>query len=187
MGLHSQPEARPCPSLAWSIAFTAYPLSLKQPLIFVDRSLCFLLGGIIGTLHYKFFICFILASIAKELSVQSLCSADRLAFAGSKLARRVAKLQQQKDSATPQVAKAIDSLFLTYGKVFNGALELVNAKLAEMWASIRTRVTKTILPLPRRADSESTNLSLLHSVSLIRCAESTFSDCLSFSLAWPIT
>ncbi len=101
----------------------------------------------------------------KDLSIQGSCPPDRLAFARTKLARRVAKLQQQKELATSQVAKAMDVLFRTYGKVFSDTLEAANAKLAEMWVSIQTRVTKRILPLPRRADPDSTVLSLVHSVS----------------------
>lgn len=56
----------------------------------VQRCLCFLLGGSLGTLHYKFFICFVLSSLCKMLCAAESCPADRLAFARTKLARRVA-------------------------------------------------------------------------------------------------
>lgn len=133
--------------------------------MFSLRSLCFLLGGTLGTLQYKFFTCFMLASITKELTLQGSCPADQLAFARTKLARRGAKLQQRQDLATPQVATAIEGLFHIYGRLFKETLGIVNVKLDEMWESIQTRVTKRFLPLPRRADPDSTALSLAHSVS----------------------
>ncbi|KAK4693761.1 hypothetical protein P7C71_g3689, partial [Lecanoromycetidae sp. Uapishka_2] len=133
----------------------------------MQRSLCFLLGGHLGTLHYKFFSCFMLASVTKELSHQASSSADRIAFARTKLARRVAKLQQQKNLAIPQVTKAMNVLFREFGKTFSDTLEIANTNLAESWASVRAKVTKRIQQLPRRADPGSTVLSMVHSMILV--------------------
>ena len=129
----------------------------------LQRSLCFLLGGRIGTLHYKFFMCFMMSSLLRELCAQGSYPPDRLAFARTKLARRVAKLQQQKDEASPQVAKVIESLFLIHGRDFSNALRIANESLKETWSSVRTRAIKRVLPLPKRADQGSTILSLSHS------------------------
>ena len=133
----------------------------------IQRSLCFLLGGHIGLLHYKFFICFVLSSISKEVCVKGSFPPDRIAFARTKLARRVAKLQQQKGMATPQVFETIDSLFSNYGKEFTNTLRTLNDRLSQDWSQVRSRATKKISLLPRRADPSDTTLSLYHSQAIL--------------------
>lgn len=125
----------------------------------IQRSLCFIMGGRDGLLHYKFFISFVLSSISKEICLEGLSSPDRLAFARSKLARRVAKLQQYKDVSKSQY----DSLFSRFGKGFASTLRNLNERLSQGWGRIRTRATKQISLLPRRADPSNTTLSLYHS------------------------
>lgn len=134
----------------------------------IQRSLCFLLGGSLGTLHYKFFVSFVLSSIAKEVCAEGSFPPDRLAFARTKLARRVAKLQQSKDTAIPEVAKTINSLFSIYGKEFANTLRTLNDQLNQDWNLIRSRATKRISPLPRRAEPGSTTLSLLNSGEILQ-------------------
>ena len=133
----------------------------------IQRSLCFLLGGCNGLLHYKFFMSFFLSSLSKEVCVRGSFSPDRIAFARTKLARRVAKLQRQKEMATPQVGETIDSLFSKFGRDFNSSLQAVNERLSQDWTQVRLRATKRILPLARRADPESTILSLRHSRAIL--------------------
>jgi len=133
----------------------------------VQRCLCFLLGGSLGTLHYKFFTCFIVSSLCKKLCAADSYPADRLAFARTKLARRAAKLEQQKAVATPQLAKAIDSLFQKYRKEFTSVIQTINARLDQTWNLVRARTTRPVELLPRRADQNSTVLSLLHSRDIL--------------------
>lgn len=134
----------------------------------IQRSLCFLLGGNLGTLHYKFFMSFVLSSLSKEVCAGGSFLPDQLAFARTKIARRVAKLQQQKDTATPQVAKTIDSLFSKCGKEFTTTLRTLNDRLGQDWSIVRSRATKRIPLLPKRADMSSTTLSLHHSRAILR-------------------
>jgi len=134
----------------------------------LQRCLCFLLGGSVGTLHYKFFICFVVSSLCKEFCAANSYPADRLAFARTKLARRAAKLEQQKGFATSQLAKAIDSLFQKYEKGFTSAVQTINAQLDHTWNLVRARATRHVELLPGRADQSSTVLSLLHSRDILR-------------------
>ncbi|KAL6717793.1 hypothetical protein ACLMJK_003878 [Lecanora helva] len=130
----------------------------------LQRCLCFLLGGSLGTLHYKFFMCFSMSTVCEELCTATSCLADRLAFARSKLARRLVKLKRHREAeATPRLAVAIDRMFSKYEKGFKTALGLVNDRLDSMWRQIRMHTTKRIPRLPRRADTPSTTLSLSHS------------------------
>jgi len=134
----------------------------------IQRCLCFLLGGSIGTLQYKFFMCFQVSSLCKKLYATNSHPADRLAFARTKLARRAAKLERQKTSATPQLATAIDSLFKHHGKEFASVVQTINAQLDHTWTLIRGRATKHVDLLPKRADHNDTVLSLVHSRGILR-------------------
>ena len=142
----------------------------------IQRSLCFLLGGHTGLLHYKFFISFVHSSISKEVCVKDLFPPDRIAFARTKLARRVAKLQRQMNTTTPQLVKTIESLFSKFGREFTNTLKTLNDRLSQDWNQVRYRATKQISPLPGRADPSNTVLSLYHSRAMLQriCGEAMF-------------
>ncbi|KAL2041871.1 hypothetical protein N7G274_005656 [Stereocaulon virgatum] len=129
----------------------------------LQRCLCFLLGGCIGRLHYKFFMCYTTSSFLRDVCSQSSYPHDRIAFARTKLARRVAKLQQQRDGSSSQVVKVIDSLFLIFAQDFKNSLRIANQSLQGTWDLVRSRAIKRVLTLPRYADQSSTMLSLSHS------------------------
>lgn len=133
----------------------------------LQRCLCFLLGGTVGTLHYKFFMCFVTSLICKDLCAGSY-PADIMAFARTKLARRAAKLEERKSVATPQLVTVINSLFHIHGKKFTMAIQTMNAKLEETWNLLRARATRQMERLPRRTDSNSTVLSLSHSRTILQ-------------------
>ena len=133
----------------------------------IQRSLYFLLGGQMGLLHYKFFMSFIHSSIANEICAKSSFKPDQIAFARTKMARRVAKLQGQKDRATPQIVGIIESLFSKLRKEFTNTLQSLNGRLTQDWSQVRSRATKRIPLLPRRAEPNSTTLSLYHSRAML--------------------
>ena len=133
----------------------------------IQRSLCFLLDGPVGLVHYKFFMSFALSSISQEILKGSF-SSDRIAFARTKLARRAAKIQRQTEIATPLVVKTIDSLFTRFGKGLANTLQVLNQQLSQNWSQVRFQATKRIWELPRRADPSNTILSLNHSRDILR-------------------
>ena len=134
----------------------------------LQRSLCFLFGGTAGSLYYKFFMCYFLCSISQELFCHSACPAEWLAFARTKLARRVAKLEQQKRKTSPEIGKMIDTLLRTFGNDFSKALRAANERLAGTWQSVRIQAIKHVPTLPRRADPGSTILSLKYSRNYVQ-------------------
>ena len=133
----------------------------------IQRSLCYLMGGNLGTLYYKFFMSFVLSSFMNEICAGGSLQSDRLAFARTKIARRMAKLEQRKDLVTPQLARTIDSLFSRYGKEITSTLRTINDRLSQDWSLVRSRATKRISPLPRRADTGSTALTLYNSRAIL--------------------
>ena len=129
----------------------------------LQRSLCFLLGDILGTIHYKFFMCFFMSQLCTEFCTQAVLSPDQLSFARTKLSRRIAKLHSLEKSEAPKTASTISRLFNIYETNFRHTLETVNGRLDEQWSSIRSRAIKKVLPLPKRCDEGDTILSLSNS------------------------
>ena len=132
----------------------------------IQRSLCSLFGDQ-GIFHYKSFMCLFLSDLCSEFCKQKLVSADRLAFARAKLARRVAKLESQSHSGSPDVPEIARSIFNRNDHQFTTVLQTVGKRLNEEGARLRIRHTENMYKLPQRADAESTVLSLHHSRGIL--------------------
>ena len=132
----------------------------------LQRSLCFLLGDNLGTIHYKFFMSFVMSQFCIEFC--SHLPADQLAFARTKLSRRIAKLRCQIESPTQEIAFAHKSLFARYENGFRTALDTANQRLDEDWRLIQTQATKRVLPLLRYVDKTDTTLSLSRSRKILQ-------------------
>ena len=124
------------------------------------RSLCPLLGGSKGILHYKFFLTCFIARLCEDLSEINPIRIDYLAHARAKLSRRLAKLETKKGTASFELSGNIDEMFSRFGKGFAKTFKIVNDKLTTEWTSIRQRSQKHIFRLPTRADEGSLILSL---------------------------
>ena len=131
-----------------------------------QRILCSLLGAH-GVLHYKFFMCFLMSSICHQFCNHGLFPADRLAFARTKLARRIAKLEAQGVTGNPDVSAIVHSMFARNEVSFTKILRIIEIDLEERGKRLRTNNTKKMYRLPKRADPESTILSLHHSRSTL--------------------
>ena len=134
----------------------------------LQRALCFLLDGSLGTFYYKTFMCFVLSSLANDFLAESSVASHQLAFVRTKLARRVAKLQKSKDSITSEETPGIGAFFSSLERELMITVNSLNKKLREDWASIRSRTTKKISRLPARANQADTTLSLWHSRALLQ-------------------
>ena len=133
----------------------------------LQRFLCFSLGGSLGTLHYKFFISLVLSNLLQDLCEKS-SSSDRIAFARTKIARRMAKLDQQRASGTFHGANHIDLLLSKYEKPIRKVVIHANALLDHRWNVTRSEAVRRIPLLPMRASPENTHLSLLFSQTMLR-------------------
>ena len=128
----------------------------------VQRILCSLLGAH-GRFHYKFFMCFLMSSLCYRFCNHKLFPADRLAFARTKLARRIAKLEAQSATGNSDVSTTVHSLFARNEAHYTRVLRIIETDLEERGKQLRTNNTRKMYRLPKRADPESTILSLLHS------------------------
>ena len=130
--------------------------------IALQRSLCSLFGDR-GIFHYKSFICYFMSNPCIEFYQGELFSADRLAFARAKLARRVAKLESQCHSGSLDVPEIIRSMLTRSDRHFATVLQTIGKRLDEEAGHFRIRHTRKMYKLPKRADAESTVLSLHNS------------------------
>lgn len=132
----------------------------------IQRILCSLLGPH-GTLHYKFFMCSLMSSLCHKFCTQESFPSERLAFARTKLARRLTKLETQRIASSPDGSALIQSLFNWNEGSFIGTLQSIQKILEDRGTQLRTRHTKKMYRLPKRADFESTTLSLHHSLATL--------------------
>ncbi|KAL8922233.1 MAG: hypothetical protein Q9208_005312 [Pyrenodesmia sp. 3 TL-2023] len=134
----------------------------------IQRTLCSLLGPL-GPIHYKFFMCSLLSTLchklATELSIPT--ATDRLAFARTKLARRIAKLEAQSVSCSTEASVVFQALFNQNEAKFVSILRFLQKTLEDRGSQLRNRHTKRVYRLPKRADPESTVLSLRHSRDIL--------------------
>ncbi|MCJ1447859.1 MAG: hypothetical protein MMC23_008371 [Stictis urceolatum] len=129
----------------------------------IQRTLCLSLGGPLGTIHYKIFVASVHAHICNRLALSDTISPDWIAFSRTKLARRLAKLQQQVNNLPVVDALAGSGTFATYKPHFEECLALSNHTLNQQWEQIRSLCTKRVTPLPWRATANNTTLSLFNS------------------------
>ena len=134
--------------------------------IAMQRILCSLLGAH-GLFHYKFYMCFLMSSLCHRFCDHASFPTDRLAFARTKLARRIAKLEAQGATGNPDVSIIVNSLFARNEAHFTKTLRTIETDLEERGKRLRTNNTKIMYRLPKRADPESTILSLHHSRSTL--------------------
>ncbi|KAL8960978.1 MAG: hypothetical protein Q9193_002402, partial [Seirophora villosa] len=128
----------------------------------IQRILCWFLGPY-GTLHYKFFICSLVSTLCEKFSTRDSFSSLQLAFARTKLARRVAKLEAQGQSHGPEVSAVFRALFDRSEARFTAVLHRLAKTLEDRGTQLRNGHVKKMYRLPMKADLESTKLSLKHS------------------------
>ncbi|KAL9020409.1 MAG: hypothetical protein Q9185_002383 [Variospora sp. 1 TL-2023] len=128
----------------------------------VQRILCSILGPY-GTLHYKFFMCSFLSTLCEKFSTRDSFATFQLAFARAKLARRVAKLEAQSRLQSPEVSAVFRNMFDRSESTFVTVLNRLENSLEDRGNQLRNRNIKRIFRLPKRADPESTILSLKNS------------------------
>ncbi len=129
----------------------------------LQRSLCLLLGGNNGVLHYKIFIAYFIAKLCEEMSEAEPIRAEYLAHGRAKVARRITKIQMKKQTAPLDLSKDIDEMFSKFDRGFAKTLEDINDRLSAVWADIRRRSQKRVLRLPTRADDAALTISLSNS------------------------
>ncbi|KAK6519193.1 hypothetical protein TWF281_003882 [Arthrobotrys megalospora] len=127
----------------------------------VQKHLQLLSGPEIGTIQYKFLKCLLLQSFLRQIFPQT--DPERATVLKAKLCRRMAKLEAAKLQA-PRTTKDVYNYFFdrVNPKVLS-TIELVDTHIQDIWEQYCRKIERRVHPLPKRADSQDTTLSLPNS------------------------
>ncbi|KAL8968636.1 MAG: hypothetical protein Q9183_002371, partial [Haloplaca sp. 2 TL-2023] len=151
----------------------------------IQRILCSRLGPC-GTVHYKFFMCYLVATLCHRFTAEASFSAEQVEIARTKLARRLTKLETQRLGCGADVSALHESLLSRTKGMYEGVLQTLSKSLEERGIRLRGLHTKMMYRLPKRAKFESTTLSLSHSwAALNRIQEEVYYGRPSAPIALP--
>lgn len=132
----------------------------------LQRHLCTLNGTEAGRAYYKFLTGLVLARLVED-ALDHL-SPEVLAFLNAKLARRLVKLEAEKDAAVSNIRAVYQKLFTTLGSLFYKTIKKVRERIEVMWNDFKQVIRRPIQPLPRVADQKHLILSLPNSGSYLQ-------------------
>lgn len=132
----------------------------------LQRLLSVFHGGLAGRAHYKFLFCVVLRDLIEE--GLGFVSPETVAFLQAKLARRLAKLEVERDHAPMSVQPVYDAALEALGELFSRTLSKANQRLAFAWDVFKKSIQRHVPTLPRRALPGHLKLSLPNSESYLR-------------------
>ena len=141
----------------------AYWLVLRVGL---HRHLCTIHGCQEGNVHYKFLLCTAIALLLTD-TLDHL-SPDLLVFLKAKLARRLVKLEVDRDRASPNVRPVYELIFATLGPFFHNVTKKASRRIDAVWNDYKRTVLRPVPALPRRADQGQLRLTLPNSQSYLQ-------------------
>lgn len=123
--------------------------------------------------EYKFFVCLTLASLLDD--VRNTTTPDRLSHIKAKLCRRLAKLDVEMETGSPEAVQSYNYCRTHLEKRLEHSCQQADACLRLRWDILKKDATRIILPLPRRAEPEALTLSFrAGSVQYLRQAVNRF-------------
>ena len=130
------------------------------------RFLTVLHGGQAGRAHYKFLLCVLLRNLIEE--AVGLVEPEIVSFLQAKLARRLGKLEDERDRAPPTVRSVYDASFGALQDLFSKTLAKANERLRAAWNEFKRGIQRHIPILPRHVLPSHTRLSLPNSEGYLR-------------------
>ena len=111
----------------------------------LGRYLCTLHGDEAGRAHYKFLFCLVLARLIDEvLEHLSPELFELLAFLNAKLARRIAKLEVNKDRASKNDSSLYNIMFSNLGNLFRQTTGKANQRIHFVWNEFKNTIKRPI-------------------------------------------
>lgn len=127
----------------------------------LQRHLCTINGPEAGRANYKFLTGLVLARLID--SALNHLSPEVLAFLSAKLARRLIKLEAEKDAASSNISSIYQMMFATLGPLFHKTIKKAKERIEAIWSKFKQTIRRPIQPLPRYADKIHLVLSLPNS------------------------
>lgn len=131
----------------------------------VQRLLYLRLGCDIGRRQYKFLMCHLMAQLLMD-SVDVL-SAENCNFLRSKLCRRLAKLEIEKENSSAGSYPTYVQLFAVVGPFCQKAIDLAASTFEAAWRTFKEDFRRKVPLLPIRADERDLHLTLPNSSSFL--------------------
>ena len=132
----------------------------------IQRHLSTLIGDEAGRLQYKLLMCQVLADLLEEGSGKQL-DIELLSFLNSKLCRRIAKLEVDKQRAHTKIQAVYESMFSALQPFFEKVTTIAVSQIETAWSGFKKDNQRPILTFPRRSDPRHLRLSLLNSANHI--------------------
>ncbi|KAJ9255026.1 hypothetical protein DTO207G8_3210 [Paecilomyces variotii] len=133
----------------------------------IQRLLYLSVGELLGRPLYKFLMCSVLAQLLED-SVRESETADNLSaencnFLKTKLCRRLAKLENERESSSPDIGKVYATLFATLAPFCETSIDFAVRTFESQWISFRNNFHRRIQKLPQRAEDQDLHLTLPNS------------------------
>ncbi|KAE8351950.1 hypothetical protein BDV28DRAFT_149500 [Aspergillus coremiiformis] len=128
----------------------------------IQRLLYLHLGPDLGRMQYKFFMCMLMAHLLKD-SV-NMVDHEQCNFLKTKLCRRLAKLETEKQNSSPTVRDAHTLLFAGVGLLCQKSIDIAMGAFEAHWAHFKKRTKRRIELLPRVAEDNDLRLTLRNSL-----------------------
>jgi hypothetical protein len=127
----------------------------------IQRHLSVVLGGDLGRVHYKFFMCIVLLRLMNDC--MGAIDLELVVFIKTKICRRLVKLEVEKERAPANLRVAYDYLFSTIGPYFGKSTQSTTDTINRTWANFKGTIKRPILTLPRHAAPRHLYLTLPNS------------------------
>ncbi|KAE8149344.1 hypothetical protein BDV25DRAFT_156541 [Aspergillus avenaceus] len=132
----------------------------------IQRLLYLRLGPELGRIQYKFTMCTLMARLLSD-SVNIL-DPEQCNFLKTKLCRRLAKLEMDKQNSSEGVQDAYARLLAAIGPYCQQSISKATAIFEAKWKSFRSRLCRRIPLLPNRAEDKDLKLALPNSLGYMR-------------------
>lgn len=141
----------------------------------IERYLRESYGGEEGRAYYKFLLCIMISQLLRD--ALNTLDPELLMCLKTKLCRRVAKLQVDRDRSSWNVRPLYDTMFSAFGNTFRTAISNVNDHVDGLWSELKRQTQRQIGYLPLRANYRDLTLSLPNSerylTEVLQCYQST--------------
>ncbi|EZF10763.1 hypothetical protein H112_07972 [Trichophyton rubrum D6] len=127
----------------------------------IERHLYMQFGATKGRAYYKFLLCLMFSAILGS-GTDSL-SPDRISLLTAKLARRLAKLEVDREKALHNDRVTYNRLFDRFELFFQTSISNARNHVADIWNTFKRSIQRKIPRLPLHADENSQYLSLTNS------------------------
>jgi hypothetical protein len=124
----------------------------------LERHLRTLYGSEPGRVYYKFLICVLIARLIDDALYQ--INPELLALLKGKLARRLSKLEVEKERASGGVPAVYELLFSVLGPLYHKTIKKANERIEAVWNQFKNVIRRPVRRLQQKADQNHLRLTL---------------------------